>query len=282
MTDMQAKLAEQKTNRNLIIYQFAKSYLENMIKNYSIDLNSYFIGDNKGVLSLREVFIGFVSSAQNYQSMPNIIQFNTNEIRRKKIGEILCDFDYTRIKDKSPENLYYIFRDAFSVNSKDSKRNSWYKWSCAIVDSAKFVSDFADKEDFDSFVELFNYNVTTRMALPLLISKKIRGIGFALSCDLLKELGYINYPKPDVHLMDVFSALKLSENEPISTFEAIVRMADECKTLTNDSSITPYKVDKTIWLICSGKFYLERPELSLGRHKERFIKQALSLLDNYT
>lgn len=280
MTDIQAKLAEQKTNRNFIIYQFAKSYLEDMIKDYSIDLNSYFIGDNKGVSSLREIFIGFISSAQNYQSMPNIIQFNTNVIRRKMIGEILCDFDYTQIKDKSPKNLYYLFRDAFNVNSKDSKRNSWYKWSCAIVDSAKFVSDFADKEDFDSFVELFNYNVTTRMALPLLISKKIRGIGFALSCDLLKELGYINYPKPDVHLMDVFSALKLSENEPVSTFEAIVRMADECKTLTNDSSITPYKVDKTIWLICSGKFYLERPELSLGRHKEKFIKEALPLIDS--
>ena len=78
--------------------------------------------------------------------------------------------------------------------------------------------------------------------------------------------------------MDVFSALELSENEPISTFEAIVRMADECRRI--DSSATPYKVDKIFWLLCSGKFYLEKPELSLGRHKESFITDALSMLEN--
>ena len=264
-------------NRNQIIYQFANDYLDDMIKQYSIDVNQYYSGDNKDCSSLRDIYIGFISSAQNYQSMPNIIRFNTNPNRRERIREILVDFDFTTIKDKTPEELYYTFREAFQVKTKDSKRNSWYKWSCAVVDSAKFISDFEDKDDFDGFVKLFDYNVSTRMALPLLISQKIRGIGFALSCDLLKELGYVNYPKPDVHLMDVFSALELSENNPISTFEAIVRMADECRVI--DSSVTPYKVDKIFWLICSGRFYLEKPELSLGRHKDSFISDALSLLE---
>ena len=80
--------------------------------------------------------------------------------------------------------------------------------------------------NFVKFVSRFNYNISTRMALPLLISTKTSGIGFALACGTLKELGFTNYPKPDVHMLDVFSALGLSVHEPISTFEAIVRMSE--------------------------------------------------------
>ena len=75
------------------------------------------------------------------------------------------------------------------------------------------MSNFKDADDFRGFVAQFDYNRPTRMALPLLISTKIRGIGFALACDTLKELGFLSYPKPDVHLIEVFSKLGLSADE---------------------------------------------------------------------
>ena len=81
-------------------------------------------------------------------------------------------------------------------------------------------------------------------------------------------MGYLNYPKPDVHLIEVFSQLGLSEGDPISVFETIVEMAEVCKEIDPDSS--PYKLDKIIWLICSGKFYLDN--ISVGRHKDDFIQ----------
>ena len=86
----------------------------------------------------------------------------------------------------------------------------------------------------------------------------------------LKELGFTRYPKPDVHLKEVFSKLGLSDNDPISTFEAIVRMSDICKDI--DEFVTPYKVDKIIWLICSGKYYLEKPVLKQPGRKKEFIE----------
>lgn len=55
---------------------------------------------------------------------------------------------------------------------------------------------------------------------------------------------------------------------PISVFEAIVEMAEVCKEVDPESS--PYKLDKIIWLICSGRFYLD--DISVGRHKDDFIK----------
>ncbi len=253
--------------RYIKVYEQGLAFLEKMTPS-GIDLEKYYLGDNRNNKSLDDIFVRFIHSAQNYQSMPNVIAFQK---RKEKVGKILCGFDHVKVSEMNPEELYKKFRKEFNITSTDSKQNSWHKWSCAIVDSAKFLMEFESIEDFDKFVDCFSYNVHTSMALPLLISHKINGIGFALACDLLKELGYTRYPKPDVHLMDVFYSLGLSEKNQVSTFESIVKMSKYCEKV--DPSVTPYKVDKVFWLICSGRFYLETPEeISVGSRKKEFIE----------
>lgn len=170
------------------VFQFAKKYLISHLPEgiSEKDLDKYFIGDACEAKDLRDIFIVFVKSAQQYQRMPNVIQFDN---RKEEIGRILKDFDYKLVVDMKEDELCASFRTAFTVKSKDGNRNSWHKWSTAVVDSARFLNGFHDKSDFDEFVKRFDYNVDTRMALPLLISTKIRGIGFALACNALKELG---------------------------------------------------------------------------------------------
>ena len=241
-------------NKNQLIYQLAYDYLLK-IKPNSISeskLEKYFIGDRKDFTSLSDVYEQIIHSAQNYQRMPNVIKFKE---RHDKILEILYNYDFKKIKAYETDELYYKFRTAFDVTSKDSIHNSWRKWSKSIISAAKFMSEFNGVDDFRAFVDLFKYNLPTRMALPLLMQTKINGMGFTLACDCLKELGYLDYPKPDVHLIDVFVSLGLSQKDPIDVFEAIVRMSDDCKEI--DKQITPYKIDKIIWLICSGRFYLD-------------------------
>ena len=251
---------------NIQVYSRAVSFLED-ITPAGINLEKYYVIKDSKIRNLRNVYYQFIRSAQNYQQMPNVIAFDS---RKKDIEEILYGYDYKKISEMNPKNLYKEFRRRFKIKSEDSKYNSWSKWSNSIVDAAKFMKEFRNIEDFRSFVERFDYNVHTSMALPLLISEKINGIGFALACDLLKELGFTRYPKPDVHLKEVFSKLGLSDDDPISTFEAIVRMSDICKDI--DESVTPYKVDKIIWLICSGKYYLEKPMQKQPGRKKEFIK----------
>ena len=152
--------------------------------------------------------------------------------------------------------------------------NSWYKWSKSIIDSANFIKNFKDVKDFKHFVSLYDYNTITRMSLPLLISSKISGIGFSLACDFLKELGYLNYPKPDVHIVDIFTSLGLSDDNIINVFEAVIRMYEDCKEI--DSTVTPYKIDKILWIICSGRFYLDN--ITVNRNKEKFIKNAKKII----
>lgn len=254
-------------------YQLAYSYLVNMLPDglSELDLQKYFVGDRRNFNSLDDIYEQLIYSAQNYQRMPNVIKYDQ---RREKIKKILMNFELNQIKEMDVDELYYEFRKTFHITSKDTKQNSWHKWSKSCVEAAEFVCIFNDADDFRDFVKQFNYNKLTRMALPLLISTKISGIGFALACDCLKELGFLDYPKPDVHLIEVYSQLELSEKDPIAVFEAIVEMVDFCKEI--DPKVTPYKIDKIMWLICSGKFYLD--DISVGKHKEDFISVMRGVL----
>lgn len=259
--------------KNQIVYRTACQYLLEIRPDQisEAELEKYYIGDRMDFNSLEDVYEQIIQSAQNYQRMPNVIKFQG---RIERIKSILYDYNIERISQYDVEELYQKFRHEFDVTGADNNFNSWHKWSKSIVDAAKFISDFKDVENFKKFVKQFDYNLLTRMALPLLISTKISGMGFALACDCLKELGYTSYPKPDVHLIEVFVGARLSSKEPLSVFESIVRMAEDCKEI--DSDVTPYKIDKVIWLICSGRFYLD--DISIGRHKEDFINLVIDKL----
>lgn len=58
----------------------------------------------------------------------------------------------------------------------------------------------------------------------LLLEQQIVGIGFALACDFLKELEYVNFAKPDVQLRDIFKGLELCppKSSDYELFKAII------------------------------------------------------------
>lgn len=152
--------------------------------------------------------------------------------------------------------------------AKNIRQDSWYKWSKSVIDSANFLTSFKDATEFKEFIGLFQYNIETKTALPLLISIKISGIGFPLACDFLKEIGYKDYPKPDVHIKDIIRVLlRLNYKEPISdilAFEAIIDIATKYE-------VTPYKLDKILWLICTGNFY-NHTNIKPKSHKKEFLE----------
>ena len=99
------------------------------------------------------------------------------------------------------------------------------------------------------------------------MAKEIHGIGFALGCDFFKKLGYDQYPKPDVHLMEIFSELEISENEQYDCYKAIIRMAKAVGE-------TPYKEDKIFWLINSGNYH--KDGITTKQYKKEFIEDVKS------
>lgn len=87
-----------------------------------------------------------------------------------------------------------------------------------------------------------------KVSLPMLMEHELSGLGFVLCCDFLKELGYHDYCKPDGHMIEVFNKTGLCKDNAYDVFKCIVKAARE-------ENMTPYKLDKIVWLICSGLYY---------------------------
>jgi hypothetical protein len=180
--------------------------------------------------------------------MPNNIKF---EQRYDGFSKLLFGFDPKKvIKNYTLDSLYQILFHTFDFSNYEKKNNVWLRYTKGLLSAAKFVSHFDTYEDFDGFVKSYSYNQFSIASLPMLIEKEVFGMGFALACDCLKELGYLNYPKPDVHLREIFKAVGYSDGSTFDTYKAIVQMARE-------ANATPYKVDKIFWLISSGKYYYD-------------------------
>ena len=81
-------------------------------------------------------------------------------------------------------------------------------------------------------------------------------------CQCCYQKKYDQYPKPDIHLIDIFSELGLSNRNEFNCYKEIIRMA----RAVNE---TPYKVDKIFWLICSGNYYLNN--ITGEKSKKEFI-----------
>lgn len=204
-----------------------------------------------------------VESLSNRNMMTSVIGFTRKE---KEMSSILFGYDPNEILDtyKNADELLEKFRNVFPLKNVQSKRSLWRIFSEGIISGCRFMASFKDKDDFDSFIKTFALNKYTKAALPMLLSKEIKGFGFALACDFLKELGYRDYPKPDVHLIKIFYDLGLSASpEPYEVYKSMVEMAE---IVGKDA----YTVDKIFWLISSGRFYLVNVEV--GRNRDRFIK----------
>lgn len=128
----------------------------------------------------------------------------------------------------------------------------------ACLQAARFLCDIENQgkspiEFFDSFA-YEGASVYQRWALVNILSQSIKGIGTALACDFLKEIGYLNIGKPDVHIKRImgrigvlgdFEKELVAENDNFLSFRIMDKMSQV-------SGKTVFEVDKIFWLYGSG------------------------------
>lgn len=193
-----------------------------------------------------------------------------------KLAPVLHNFD--------PHAVIINFKDWKSIfveikknlkpagKMRQTRRSIWPQYCRTILSSAKFINQFSTAEDFYKWIEFFDKDNRARLALPMLLAQEIDGFGFALACDFLKELGFINFGKPDVHIRYIFKGLGLCppKSNDYDLFKSVIRVAA-------NSNVTPYNADKLFWLIGSGYFYND-PQIGkkgrIGSHKKKFIRFA--------
>lgn len=196
---------------------------------------------------------------QDFNRYPNVINFKG---RKTEIKTILKNYDLTYISALSADNLLKAFKAEFRFE----KDTMWKRYCKGLISSAKFLLTFKDINEFRKVCDSMNTSDITREAFALFLSTKIDNMGFAIACNFLKELGYQEYPKPDVHIIDICYDLGLISNKkPIDAYEATVKVARE-------AGVSPYHLDKLWWLIWSGNFY--RYNKNVKPEKKNFIAAA--------
>lgn len=222
--------------------------------------------DFRNPTTMAEVYHALISSLRNRQGMPNAI----GDISR--LATILCKFDHLAVLQRFGsgwEALFDAFQQSVKPTSrmeKTNKHNYWVIFCRGCLSAARYLRRFDNTEEFLKYVSQFDASSHTRPALPLLLATEVFGIGFPLACDFLKEIGFVNYSRPDTHLTDIFHGLGLSDNTPLGVFEAIAMMA-------SDVGETPYAVDKLFWLIGSGRLY--NHDMTFHTDKFEFVKATV-------
>lgn len=260
------------------------------------DLKKYY--QPESVYKKQNHYFRLASSLQNGTSsgMDRSIKFNGEN--QQVISEILCDCDFKTVLTKysKSEELYDEFcrwitdsgaesrqkrAEKAMAKGKDddaeritNRKTNWEKYSEGLYLGAEFLNSKIGKEILDRMLGYNNSEDVNFKCVETdlrIISKEITGLGTALTCDWLKECGCTWLVKPDVHIKKIYHALRKAEGKKeidyskikdIDVIEYYYKWAKELQN--NGEDVTAYQLDKMIWLICTGEFYLDKNE-SIGR-----------------
>lgn len=231
------------------VYDFSYKYLLSFAKEKGLtkeQVDDFITNPDKNannIASFHDAYEELAIVLQDFTIFPNVIKYKE---RSNTIKEILHNFDLKYIANLEVEELYLQFKEKFGLKSEQM----WKRYCKGLISGARFLLEFKNFDEFKSVLDSFDKNNMTRIALALYLSEKIHNMKFAIACNWLKELGYLNYSKPDTHIIDVCKAIGLidEDDNAIKAFEAVAMVAKEAK-------VEAYTVDKVWWLICSGNFY---------------------------
>lgn len=252
------------------VFELAIKFLLNEKKVEKAKIDKYADQSDAVIHTIDDVFHRLIVSLQNANMKANVIGGSIGGIQ--KLLDLLPELKSLESYKSSNELLDTVFAD-LKPNShkkveehKQDEMSIWNKYAKSVISAGLFLKQFKDIDDFKKWVDFFEHDDRARAALPMLLSNEVYGLGFALACDFLKEIGYLNFGKPDVHIKEIFIELKLSDSrDDYMVLKDIARVA-------NNVQETPYYVDKIFWLIGSGNFYLDGEKI--GRNRNEFIEYA--------
>jgi hypothetical protein len=266
-------------------YQLAKDYFPAQgIKGVTVSLIEKYLNPltlNPKPTSKEGIYQRILESAQNANMKTGVIGRAIDGV--EKLSLVLDGFNPKAVLDKYAGDWEKILNDIVKKlkprgEVRRTPRSIWPHYCQTILSAASFLEQFSSASDFFGWVDFFDRDDRARASLPMLLSREIEGFGFALSCDFLKEMGYVNFPKPDVHLRDIFTSLGLcrDRSDDYQLFRAVTRVAIH-------AGVSAYNADKVFWLIGSGYFYCDLDigkQGRVGSKKWEFIEYTKPLLEN--
>lgn len=285
------------TNEEALLFcKTCRDFLTDFSKGMDVNVEDYLTPDKRlRNLTLQNIFLQIIKSATNTGRKSNTIEFsNRRDPQRKnkilqaisgipnladenagftdqQIKEILC-----RLKELDVARALANLKSAQVI--KTERTNFWEGWLRSVKDAASFVLTYASGKEFSDFFGQFHGR--SLILGPYFLSQQIYGIGFALACDVLKDLGASELIKPDTHIKKVFYGLSLvKKHSDEAVLDAAVRLVEQANEARQPEKpeITPFQLDKMIWLCCSGTFY-KTPGLKKPGQREKLIARLRKAL----
>jgi len=223
----------------------------------------------KDVGTLADVYYHALEAAQSPNMMPSVIGGAIDGV--KNLRPLLCEFEPDDVVEEyGLDHVKLLDNIVDRLNPRGeirrTKQSLWPKFCETALSIAEFLSQFRQWAEFNEWLERFHGDARAIGVLPLLLAEEIKGMGFAVACEFLMEIGYTDYCKPDVHIKKLFVALNLADSEKdYAILKAAIRIAKHVNE-------TPYCIDKLFWVIGSGKFF--KSDINIGRQRKNFIAHA--------
>ncbi len=232
------------------------------------------------------------ASLQN-SPMASSIKFNiyNEQSNYDAIKNVLFDFKPVKILNKyqSWEELYKAFLDN-GIEDKGNKRGhkgytNWQKYAKGVYQGVDYLQNH---RGFEKIKKLIALDLSDSQTISADILNQIDGIAQSdicclkqtLVCDWLKECGCMWLVKPDRHMVRVFeklcpfcdvSADKMLKNIKNYWKNIISYIYSDIRNIKEiEPTLTPYKLDRMIYLICSGNFFKDNVVLN---RQERLLNQ---------
>lgn len=266
------------TNRKL--YETAIEFLLSFEQITQNDLDIHLVAEHEKPKDLKIIYQRLCESAQNKQMNSKVIGNSIGGINNLK--KVLFNFNphkvATHYQKIDSDRLLNDIRNKLNPKGqiRTTNRSLWPQFCKSVIDAAHFLKSFETADKFYEWADFFANDIKAKPALPLMISIEIKGLGFPLACDFLKELGFLEYGKPDVHLKGIFKALSVIDPLEKSTTKQDYETLKAIDRIVLANNVTSYSVDKVFWLIGSGDFYLT--DKNIGRQKQNFIDKINNLV----
>ena len=207
-----------------------------------------------GNVSKYDVMKLFAFILQNRFNLPNVINFEGNFAALCTATE---NFDLYTLARLTPEALTARLAEAVGCSLPS---HSWEAYAEGLIDAARYLIDL--DLSYNDYITQTNENSDA----VLRDICRIRGIGPALARNFLKELGVMEFGKPDVHLLEVFRAF-----DPTVINEESFDRSLEVQAAR--AGVSPYEFDRVIWLICTGDYFKHHLKIKCSHKtlRENFI-----------
>lgn len=258
--------------------------------------------NKKNIRTRKDVFKRLVESSVNSYSKPTVfggpkegregrLERFLKEVTEDFNSELISNADVENLQDRIRERRKKIVGVAIKVE-KDTMVNGLAK---SLIESAQHIQEFKFSSEDSNFADSYRKHFSAmegNIANPYVALNnvrefcglKIHGIGFALSCDFLKEIGLSEYGKPDTHIMDLlpFFTGSIYKNHNKNQ-EAFGQCLIDIIRVSNALEVEPYELDKLLYLIGSGKLIDNKLQYTPPKRKKELSQKLVCVLkkNNY-